>query len=398
NDWNYIQPEPLINLLEIWNSKTEDTQSLLGSNFKLRTAGTMISQVEEDTVMANSDTNQISKPILPRWLYLNIIDQLILPKLIISIESYPPLESPPLHTWVLPWLPILFDLPATITTNFYSTLRLKISSLIRLSSPTTTFNPASVVSPWLDVIFTKSELANLKTRTLIPKLITVLRNFKIDPQNQEIESLLFVLDCSTLLDPLDLVHLLETEFFPKWHRTLWTWLVQRDADYKEISAWFANWKSLFPPDVVDVEGDEGLARQFKHALVAMNVAITWRKEGGPVPEMPAILTPIADLRTAEAENAAKKRTQEQSMKDMRSNLAGSLSVKELLERVVAKAGLVLIPTAKVDSRTGRPVFRIAKASDKNVVVYVKESSGGDGEWVPKSVMEVVDMAGGNMTR
>ncbi|KAJ3127529.1 hypothetical protein HK098_006207 [Nowakowskiella sp. JEL0407] len=397
NTWDPFTPEPLITLLETWTPQKTSSRKALAQSFYM--------QSNESNQM-DLDTNEedTTNEILPRWLYINIFDQFILPKLTSAIESYSPSVNPPLHTWIFPWLALFEDLQSNLKSNLYATIRQKLSSLIRLCSPTNDLTPSDLLSPWLDTLFTPSEYNNFKQRTLLPRLITILRTLKINPANQEIKPLTFVLKCEPLINRGEMIHLLETEMFTKWHDTLWTWLTNQNADYKEITMWFSIWKGLFPKDLLDPasEGsDEGLDRQFKFALGMMNTAMNWKKSGSKsVPQMPQKLTPTAELfeikRRANYEADMERKT-----KNVKMEISGTLTVREILERAVLKFGLVFMDTNRVEVRSGRPIFeivndvivgrRIVQCYVDSKVVYVKI----DANWVPKSIMEVIEMAGGN---
>ena len=45
---------------------------------------------------------------MPLWMWNNVLDQLVLPKLQNDVELWDPLtDSVPLHSWLHPWLPFL---------------------------------------------------------------------------------------------------------------------------------------------------------------------------------------------------------------------------------------------------------------------------------------------------
>jgi len=46
--------------------------------------------------------------LLPGWIYANILDQMILPKINEGVEAWDPMsDNIPIHAWIHPWLPIL---------------------------------------------------------------------------------------------------------------------------------------------------------------------------------------------------------------------------------------------------------------------------------------------------
>lgn len=80
-DNGVLQLTILITLYRTWNVKDADT---------------MLNLVET------------WKPILPGWIYQNILEQMVLPKINEGVESWDPLsDNIPIHAWIHPWLPIL---------------------------------------------------------------------------------------------------------------------------------------------------------------------------------------------------------------------------------------------------------------------------------------------------
>jgi len=48
------------------------------------------------------------KSILPVWIFQNILEQMILPKINEGVELWDPLsDNIPIHAWIHPWLPTL---------------------------------------------------------------------------------------------------------------------------------------------------------------------------------------------------------------------------------------------------------------------------------------------------
>lgn len=47
-------------------------------------------------------------PLLPHWMFQNILDQLVNPKLQIEVDRWNPLtDTVPIHAWLHPWLPLM---------------------------------------------------------------------------------------------------------------------------------------------------------------------------------------------------------------------------------------------------------------------------------------------------
>ena len=54
------------------------------------------------------------RPALPAWVLENIVDQLVLPRLLQEVENWNPLtDTTPIHCWLHPWLPLMGESCAT---------------------------------------------------------------------------------------------------------------------------------------------------------------------------------------------------------------------------------------------------------------------------------------------
>lgn len=56
------------------------------------------------------------RPLLSEWVYDNILDQLVMPKLQSEVEAWDPTtDTVPIHRWIHPWLPLMRKLVACST-------------------------------------------------------------------------------------------------------------------------------------------------------------------------------------------------------------------------------------------------------------------------------------------
>lgn len=112
----------------------------------------------------------------------------------------------------------------------------------------------------------------LLVRSILPKLMFVLRDFVINPLHQIIEPFQWVMIWADLIPQHHFINLLETEFFQKWIRVLYSWLTN-NPDYEEVSRWYIGWKKMFPPEIVN---NDRIRTQFNMALEVMNQAVGGR--------------------------------------------------------------------------------------------------------------------------
>jgi tuftelin-interacting protein 11 len=74
---------------------------------------------------------------------------------------------------------------------------------------------------------------------IVPKLGTSLREeFSVNPANQNMTPFTdWVMPWHPLLRPSMFAHLIEAEFFPKWLKTLYLWLVHPGYKPDEVATW-----------------------------------------------------------------------------------------------------------------------------------------------------------------
>ena len=173
----------------------------------------------------------------------------------------------PIHWWIHPWIPVL---KKELSDIFPDIRRKLVHALLRWSPADT--SALKILSPWKGV-FDASSLDNLILRSIVPKLVTSMRDVKFDPQNTTKEDTdLFeaIMSWHQLVPRLHFVCLLEGEFFPRWLQILGYWL-SNAPDFDEVTQWYLGWKSLFPEDVIL---DETVSKFFNYALELMERALS----------------------------------------------------------------------------------------------------------------------------
>ncbi|KAI9317771.1 GC-rich sequence DNA-binding factor-like protein-domain-containing protein [Dichotomocladium elegans] len=202
NTWNVREPEPMIALLETW------------------------------------------KPVLPRFIFENIINQLVLPKISRAVSDWDPRNDPEMiHTWIHPWLPVL---EYWRLGELFTTIRHKISVILRAWHPSDE-SALHIITPWKD-IWTRAQMEGFLLKSILPKLKHVLRNeFFVNPRDQKLEPLIWVMAWQNLFSDTVMAQLLENEFFTKWLDVLYKWLtLSRDrVNYDEVREWYLWWRQIF---------------------------------------------------------------------------------------------------------------------------------------------------------
>ncbi|KAF9433130.1 hypothetical protein BGZ76_009842 [Entomortierella beljakovae] len=144
NEWNPQDCDPVIDLLEAWES-----------------------------------------PLLPEFIRDNIVTQLVMPKLQREVEKWTPRDSLMLHTWIHPWLPALGQ--PILNQELFGSIRRKLARGLEAWN---VLDPSGlyVLGPWHGV-FDDIDMEVLLLKSVLPKLVEGLQMFEINPRDQKIEIL-----------------------------------------------------------------------------------------------------------------------------------------------------------------------------------------------------------------
>lgn len=210
------------------------------------------------------------EPVLPRFVYENIINQLVLPKITRAVSDWNPRTDPILiHTWVHPWFPTL---KAWRLAELFTNIRYKLSVVLRQWHPSDE-SALHIITPWKDV-WTPEQLETFTTKAILPKLSMVLRDeFEVNPRDQNMEGLIWCLAWKSLFSDTVFGQLLQNEFFNKWHHVLQKWLLLDiyQINYDQISDWYRWWRHVF--DSYGLDSNKMVMAEFRKGLETMNNAL-----------------------------------------------------------------------------------------------------------------------------
>ncbi len=177
--------------------------------------------------------------LLPAPVVINILEQLVLPKLTRAVENWNPrTDTVAIHVWLHPWLPFLGSRMQT----FYPSIKHRLAVVLQQWNPQDT-SAYAIIAPWKGV-FDKGTMDSLLNQSILPKLAGALQDqFSF----QFSEPFNWVMAWEALIPLHVMVHLLETAFFPKWHQVLYVWLSMEHPNYEEVMKWYLAWKQKFPP-------------------------------------------------------------------------------------------------------------------------------------------------------
>ncbi|GAA5873748.1 hypothetical protein JCM8547_005938 [Rhodosporidiobolus lusitaniae] len=348
-------------------------------------------------------------PLLPSFLRDNLLSQLILPKVLLSIADWSPSaakrgDCPALHQVVFPWLEVAGGEGSGLMEEAMEEARRKVRGWVKSAWKPKEGVPKDL-AVWKDA-FPRSEWDSLLLRHVLPALGAYLRtNLVINPRQQDLEPLeKGVLEWRGLLRSKMVSQVLEQEFFPKWGEALWRWLVA-EPSFEQVAEWYSWWKSYFPEDVVALSG---VSRGFRKGLDLMNQAMVLGEDAkyrlkkpdftpkhGPSSSSSSS-TPSG---TPRALASSSSRRPAAPTPDAPTDL-DSISFRSVVEDVASSSNLVFLPTGKSTSK-GQQLFRVSKGIEgrggvtvylEEDVVWVASGSGGRAEFEPVGVEEMVRRA------
>ncbi|OQV25291.1 Tuftelin-interacting protein 11 [Hypsibius exemplaris] len=215
----------------------------------------------------------------------DILEQLVLPRLIAETEAWDPTVDPvPIHHWIHPWLEVQsFSSRLEV---LYGTIRQKLSVALTQWKP---IDPSArlMVEPWVDV-FSPATLEQFLLRNILPKLHEVMERMVINPRSQILDPWNWTMEWSKLMPVSAMAALLEKHFFPKWLAVLDAWLA-RNPDMEEIPNWYSGWKGMIPEKLRE---HPSVQENLTKALIRMAGAIDDDDDEPLSPPTPAPLPPM----------------------------------------------------------------------------------------------------------
>lgn len=326
------------------------------------------------------------RALLPSFVFSNVMDQLIAPKLSAALQSWDPrkrshhhkhvsIKYVQPHTWLFPWLPYLS--PHQLDPKDSDGLVVDLKRRVRQVLDGWDVSSGALVGI-LDLReMLHSDLDHILVRHVLPKLAKHLaQSFDVDPSDQDMTALENVFQWLDYFKPEVFARLLSAEFFPKWLSTLHLWLTSPEASFEEIGQWSVWWKEQIP---AKLSSQEGVVKEWQKGTDMINRALDLQDEGLSLSSLPP---PVAGpVRPVTIEVGRKPGHQDTAPKTPLppDNLVQDF--KDIVEAWCAEEDLTMVPLREAHTQTGAPLFRItASATGKGgVVVYLK----GDIVWAQK---------------
>ncbi len=313
-------------------------------------------------------------PLLPQWIYDNMLQQLILPKLNKEVDEWNPLtDTMPIHRWMHPWLPYLKDHLEPL----HAQIRQKIANALINWHPSDK-SAKALIQPW-QTVFPKVNWDTFMNNNILPKLKLCLNNeFTINPRQQNLEPWKWVMEWEDLIPIEHFTGLLETLFFPKWLQVLSVWL-NAGPNYDEVSRWYVGWKNLFSDKLLN---NPSVKQKITQALVMMNASVG----GTSVSYVPSQTTGPAFVQPTYATPGQ----QVESTPGIQTTSNPTIkSFKDMVEKKAAEHNIIFLPVPN-RMHEGKQIYRLGNLNiylDRNVVFCLK-----NGIWSPASLNQVIQQA------
>lgn len=322
------------------------------------------------------------KALIPPFVFANVLDQLVVPKLSRALKEWKPRSSrrhPSQHDgkfpwWLFQWLQYLDERHTNPKqpTGLMSDTKRKF----RVVLDTWSLHRGLIngLDLWKDAL--GSEFDVCLRNHLLPRLARHLReDFTVNPQDQDLTALEDVFRWKDFFQSNVMGLLLVSDFFPKWHEILYIWLTN-DPNYEEVGAWFSWWRSQIPTEINElaIVDDE-----WKKGLQTMDLALQLGDRAAA--ELPRPLAaarsvlPTREDTVAEAAAAAAPTAPPRP----KPQVVEEIAFKDIVENWCVEQGLIILPLREAHPQNGQPLFRItASATGKGgVVVFLQ----GDVVWV-----------------
>ncbi|KAK3305870.1 GC-rich sequence DNA-binding factor-like protein-domain-containing protein [Chaetomium strumarium] len=344
-EWNVRDPDPLIAVLEAWDS------------------------------------------LLPAFIRAQLLQDIIR-KLDEALQKWQPKKHThnlP-HRWIFPWLPYLpaSHLDPKSSTGLVADVRRKFRQLIDAWDFKRGVIPG--LKQWKDVLRPASGSSSsrdtwtpLVMNHLLPNMARYLRtHFRVEPQDQQLDVLDKLFEWLDVVRPSMLGEVVVAELFPKWHDALYQWLLLDEANYEEIGEWFQWWQQeALPEEIKDLpsvvaEFEKGSAMIERALDLGENV----RTELKPPERGPALNTGRSDRRREREreEERQRRRLEAEKQEEDATKKPVEIPFRQVIEEWCQDKDLQFMPERSQVHAEG-PLYRISMPGAKRgVLVYFKGNS------------------------
>lgn len=356
------------------------------------------------------------RPLLPQYIWDNLVDQVLLPKLHRAVHEWEAKSAKAsLHHIIFPWLPLLDESGRLDDTLDEARRRLRLA-IKAWQVGVHDDELRRELTLWKEFFPTHHDFDSLVLTAVVPKLASHLKaNLRINPSSQDLGPLANVMAWKPLLRSKMLARLLESDFLPKWLETLWTWLVQPAVDLGEVAQWYAWWKKWFAEEqsLPVGEGDggrkaevyAGLRQGFAQGIGLIHRALEMGEDerasqlAKPVFEPPRRRAKASGYGPTAPRPSAVRKADDGNDDDDASSAA---TFRRIIEERLSQADVLVLPLGKAHEKTGRPLLKASSASrsgggvtfylDDDVVWAQERGEEAAKQFVPVGVDELIARA------
>ena len=216
---------------------------------------------------------------------------------------------------------------------------------------------------WREVKSIRNELNKDLELRLLPRFARYLgESFEIDPADQDITPIEKVFEWNPFFKPEKFIRVFLDAFFPKWFNILHLWLTS-DPNYEEVGQWYTWWQQQFP---ATLNGTSAASEQWEKGLEMMNEAMELGPERAKTELAPPVISsshPLSQPEPARVETPA----------EVVNTLPDVMTLKDDLEEICEREGLLMLATRKAHPETGLPIFRISASASGTggISLYIK---------------------------
>ncbi|CAI5743443.1 unnamed protein product [Hyaloperonospora brassicae] len=279
----------------------------------------------------------------------------------------PVCDTIPIHEWLLPWLPYV----GAAMESLYPDIQLALANVLNRWHPSD-LSVLSLLSPWRE-LWGEHEYGKFTHRYIVRTLARCLhREFEIKPDNQSLAPLTWVLAWKGHIPDRQFIAVLEGEFFPKWLKTLRTW-VTGSPNLTELEAWYRGWKLYF--EQKDLATNERLRVHFHGALVLLLAA----SERVGVPNESRPLLPELNINAATSYQGALALVRDEAPPNREAKTSSqraprSVSLRDVIENLAITNNVTFVPKGFYD---GQQTYTFGKHQIivEQGVVFLEKSKG-----------------------
>ena len=228
---------------------------------------------------------------------------------------------------------------------------------------------------------------DLIARCIVPKLKMALQEFQINPADQKLDQFNWVMLWASTIPVQHMVHVLEVDFFSKWHQVIYHWLCSPNPDFNEIVSWYNDWKGRFPPEL--------LANERIRLLLALGLDMMNQAAEGLEVVQPGTRENLGCLRETEKRppDAAPNESRFPSCHGVIGPAMTDMSFKECIQAYAMEKGLLFMPKVG-KSYNGMAVYDFGTVSicldSVKRVVYAQLGEGAE-RWSLVCLRQVMEM-------